>query len=422
MGEKGVLDVKIGFGKLLIGLMVFVGSVYAEPVLLDQIVAVVDDEIVLRSDVDKKLQLEVMNRGVQIRDVPPAQLQDLFNKVLENEIQRKLLLAKAREDSIEVDVELIEERVRWQIRQFKDQYGAAAFAEELKKQGLTEREVREEFRQQFSNGYLEESMLQHLSQTVTISPRDVATFREKYVRRETEVLSLSHIFIEPSASLEEQVKIRPKAEEVLKQIKAGGDFAALATQHSQDPGSASQGGDLGFFGRGTMVPEFEEVAFSLKQGEVSDLVQSKFGFHIIRLEEATGDQVRARHILFLLQADAEAAQREAMGLYRKIQEGADFADLAREHSDLAQTAARGGFINFFPRTDVPAEYADVVRSLKPGEVSLPVNAGGGWHLFRINDDANALEELAKQARLQDIFKEKLAETREKLYVDIRLDQ
>ena len=143
---------------VLIGMFLIAGGVGAELVLLDRIVAVVDDEIVLRSDVEKKLQLELMGRGVNIRSVPAGQLEDMFNKVLENEIQRKLLLAKAREDSIEADDELIEERVRAQIRQFKDQYGNEAFAAELEKQGLTERQVREEFRQQFRDQYLEQSM------------------------------------------------------------------------------------------------------------------------------------------------------------------------------------------------------------------------------------------------------------------------
>ena len=207
---------------------------------------------------------------------------------------------------------------------------------------------------------------------------------------------------------------------MLEQIKNGGDFVALATEHSQDPGSASQGGYLGFFGRGTMVPEFEEVAFGLEVGEVSELVQSPFGYHIIRVEEKQGDQVRARHILFLLQKDSEAAQQRAMDLYRQVQNGADFAGLAREHSDYEETAPRGGFLGSFAKDNLPPDY-EVVKSLKPGEISLPVQIQSGWHIFRINDDTSALEEIAKQTRLEEMFRKKLAETREKLYVDIRLE-
>lgn len=407
---------------LLIGVFLLAGTARAEPILLDKIIAVIDDKIVLRSDVENKLRMELIGRGIDVRTVPQTELENMFNKVLENEIQRNLLLVRAREDSIEVDDERVEEMVRAQVRQFKEQFGAADFAEELKKAGLTERQMRDKFREQFRNQYLERSMYEMLAQQVSVSPRDIKDFREKYRRGESNIVSLSHIFIEPVASTEQQDKIRPQAEAILERIRAGEDFAALAKEYSQDPGSASRGGDLGFFGRGTMVPAFEDVAFSLKVGEVSGLVQSQFGFHIIRVEEISGDQVRARHILFLLQKDEKASQQKAMALYQQIQDGADFAELAREHSDYEETASRGGFWANLPRSDLPSEFADVVRALKPGDVSLPVKVEGGWNLFRINDEATALEQIAKDERLQALFREKLAETRAKLYVDVRLEE
>ena len=412
---------KTRFINLLIGIFLLAGTAHAEPVLLDQIIAVVDDKIVLRSDVENKLRQELIGRRIDVRTVPQAELENMFNKILENEIQRNLLLVRAREDSIEVDDERVEESVRAQIRLIKEQFGAAAFAEELKKAGLTERQMRDNYREQIRNQYLEQSMYGLLVQQVKVSPRDIKEFQEKYRRGESSIVSLSHIFVEPAASTEQQDKIRPQAEALLERIRAGEDFADLAKEYSQDPGSASQGGDLGFFGRGTMVPAFEDVAFSLKVGEVSDLVQSQFGFHIIRVEEISGDQVRARHILFLLQKDEKASQQKAMALYQQIKDGADFAELAREHSDYEETASRGGFWQNIPRSDLPSQFAEVVRALKPGEVSLPVKMEGGWNLFRINDEATALEEIAKQERLQELFREKLAETRAKLYVDVRLE-
>ena len=410
------------FINLLIGVFLLAGTARAEPILLDKIIAVVDDKIVLRSDVENKLRMELIGRRIDVRTVPQAELENMFNKILENEIQRNLLLVRAREDSIEVDDERVEEMVRAQIRYIKEQFGAADFAEELKKEGLTERQMRDQYREHFRNQYLEDSMSQMLAQQVSVSPREIKEFEEKYRRGESSSVSLSHIFIEPAASTEQQDKIRPQAEAVLERIRTGEDFAALAKEYSQDPGSASQGGDLGFFGRGTMVPAFEDVAFSLKVGEVSDLVQSQFGFHIIRVEETSGDQVRARHILFLLQKDEKAGQQKAMALYQQIIDGADFAELAREHSDFEETASRGGFWrDDLPRENLPSEIADVVRTLKPGDVSLPVKMEGGWNIFRINDDAATLEKFAGQERLQELFREKLAETRAKLYVDVRLE-
>ena len=406
---------------LLAGLGVQAG---AEPVLLDRIVAVVDDNIVLQSEVGQKVRFELMSRGTDLRSLPQDQVQDLFNKMLENEIQRYLLLAKAKEDSIEVDNELIENLVRQEIRRLKDQNGVDVFAQELKKQGITEREVREEFRQQYRNSFLERRMYEALSQKVTVTPKEVENFQKNYRQGMSDQLSISHILIEPKPSEDRKTEARTRAAALLARVVKGEDFAELAKQHSEDPGSAAEGGDLGFFSQGTMVPEFEEVAFGLKPGEISDVVESPFGYHIIRMEEVAGAQVRARHILILLRAndaDAEGAHKKALDLYKRIQAGEDFAELARQHSTHQESAVHGGRLGVFPVTNLPPAFADAIRALKPGGISLPVKSELGWHLVRVNDDLESLEEIAKQIRLQVLFREVLAETREKRYVDVRLE-
>jgi len=412
---------------LLLSLMLGVNA-QAEPVLLDRIVAVVDNDVILQSDIEKKMQIELMSRGVNIRSVSETQLQDMYTQLLENEIQDKLLIAKAREDSIEVDTEMVEEFAREEIRGYKEKYGDTEFKKELERQGVTERQLRDDFRQKYRNEFLRRRMYESLSQSVTVSSRDVAAFRERYMAGESELVSLSHILIEPEPSAERQAEARQKAASFLTRIENGEDFAELARNHSEDPGSAVEGGDLGFFSQGTMVPEFENAAFALKPGEVSDIVQTNYGFHIIRLEEASGDQVRARHILILLrpdESDREAAHQKTLALYQRIQAGENFADLAREHSDYAPTAQRGGQMGVYTKTDLPPAFADAVRVLKPGGVTLPIFIDqedvSGWSIAKVNDDATALEEIVKQQRLQDMFRETLAKTREKLYVDVRLE-
>lgn len=260
-------------------------NVQAQSQLADRIVAVVDNEIILQSDVEKKMHFELMARGTRVQNIPEAQLRELFNQVLENEIQQKLLLVRAEEDSIEVDSEMIEEIVRSEVRRLKDQNPGGAFEAELEREGLTERQIREEFRQQYRKQFIEREMYGALSGQVNVSPRDVAEFEKNYLSGESDFVSLSHIVVMPKPTGEKVDKAKKQAEALLVRIKAGEDFAALASEYSEDPGSGSQGGDLGFFSQGTMVPEFEKVAFSLKPGEVSDLVQTQYGIHIIRTEE-----------------------------------------------------------------------------------------------------------------------------------------
>ncbi|MFT5366988.1 MAG: peptidyl-prolyl cis-trans isomerase SurA [Candidatus Latescibacterota bacterium] len=399
-------------------------DVQARPQLADRIIAVVDDEIILQSDVERTLQQDLMSKGVDVRSISEARLREMFNQILENEVQDKLLLVRAAEDSIEVDAEKIEEIVRGQMRQYKDQNGPEVFATELARAGLTERLFRDQLRQNMRKDFIRQQMHQTLSYRVNVSPRDVAEFQKEYLLGESNLVSLSHIVVSPKPTGDKVEKARKQAEELMARVKAGEDFAALAREYSEDPGSGSQGGDLGFFSRGTMVPEFEEAAFALKPGEVSDLVQTKYGFHIIRTDELEADQVRARHILLLTQldeSDVEAAQKRALDIYHRAQKGEDFAELARELSEYEQTASVGGYINVFPKDELPADFAEIGATLKPGQVSLPIQTSRGWDVVKVNDDVNSLEEILKQQKLEELFREMLANTRKKLYVDIRLE-
>jgi peptidyl-prolyl cis-trans isomerase SurA len=399
-------------------------DVQARPQLADRIIAVVDDEIILQSDVERTLQQDLMAKGVDVRSIPEAQLREMFNQILENEVQDKLLLVRAAEDSVEVDPERIEVYVREQMRQYKDQNGPEVFATELARAGLTERLFRDQLRQNLRKQGIREQMHQTLSYRVNVSPRDVAEFQKEYLLGESNLVSLSHIVVTPKPTGDKVEKARKQAEELMARVKAGEDFAALAREYSEDPGSGSQGGDLGFFSRGTMVPEFEEAAFALKPGEVSDLVQTKYGFHIIRTDELEADQVRARHILLLTQldeSDVEAAQKRALDIYHRAQKGEDFAELARELSEYEQTASVGGYINVFPKDELPADFAEIGATLKPGQVSLPIQTSRGWDVVKVNDDVDSLEEILKQQKLEELFREMLANTRKKLYVDIRLE-
>jgi peptidyl-prolyl cis-trans isomerase SurA len=399
-------------------------DVQARPQLADRIIAVVDDEIILQSDVERTLQQDLMAKGVDVRSIPEALLREMFNQILENEVQDKLLLVRAAEDSVEVDPERIEVYVREQMRQYKDQNGPEVFATELARAGLTERLFRDQLRQNLRKQGIREQMHQTLSYRVNVSPRDVAEFQKEYLLGESNLVSLSHIVVTPKPTGDKVEKARKQAEELMARVKAGEDFAALAREYSEDPGSGSQGGDLGFFSRGTMVPEFEEAAFALKPGEVSDLVQTKYGFHIIRTDELEADQVRARHILLLTQldeSDVEAAQKRALDIYHRAQKGEDFAELARELSEYEQTASVGGYINVFPKDELPADFAEIGATLKPGQVSLPIQTSRGWDVVKVNDDVDSLEEILKQQKLEELFREMLANTRKKLYVDIRLE-
>ncbi|MCE2438223.1 MAG: peptidylprolyl isomerase [Candidatus Latescibacteria bacterium] len=395
----------------------------AKPQLLDQIVAVVDDQIVLRSDVMSSMALVAMRQGLSREDLTPDRVSELFEVILGNMIQEKLLLARAEQDSIEVDEEIIERAVRSRVRELKAEHGEEAFAGQLAEGGVTERDLREQYRQEFRKDFLRQRMYTSLNQQVEVSFKDVQDYKARYKDELPPLLSISHLLVAIEASDDRAAEVRAQANAIIDRLKKGEDFAALAQQYSSDAGSREDGGDLGYFPRGRMVPAFEEAAFTLRPGEISAPVRTKFGYHIIKVEAVLGDQVRARHILIPLQPstrDVKTAYDKALDLAKKAQAGEDFAELAREHSAHEETAKKGGRLpGPFTQENLPSEFSDVLKTMRMGEVSAPIQTEYGWHVVKVNDDQDGVREIIQQVRLQERFEAVLSETRARLYVEVR---
>jgi len=208
-------------------------------------------------------------------------------------------------------------------------------------------------------------------------------------------------------------------------LAAGGDFAEVARAHSEDPGSAAHGGDLGCFSAGTMVPEFEEAAFALKPGETSEPVLSPYGYHLIKLREKREDALCANHILVLArtgEGDKDATRDELLDLQRRARAGEDFSQLARQHSDNPQTAMQGGLWGSFPREQIPEFLQPYLRGLRLGEISEPFFLEEGGHIIRINDDQAALEGLIRESRTEEAMRELIEEYRQQIHIETRLDE
>ena len=414
------------FGRRILFLLLLVSMLHpgtGEAQLLDQIVAVVDKEIILRSEIMAQIAMATMREGQRPTDFSRERVREMFGTVLENMIQEKLLLAKAREESLFVDQEMIEQAVRARVKELKAEHGETEFVRTLRENGVDERDIREQIRQEFRREFLRRQMYNRLVERVDVSELEVNAYRDRHREGLPPLLSISHILIRPEPLADRDTLAMEKARELLRRIHRGADFGELAHQFSDDPGSARDGGSLGTFERGQMVPEFEEAAFSLRPGEISEPVRTAFGYHLIKAEEVFEDRVRARHILIAMQAsalDQAAAEKKVLELKTRIEAGEDFATLARELSDHEETALIGGRIpGLYSVEEPPPLFAGAIQDMKLGELSDPVRTDHGWHLLRLNDDREALKEALKQERLQTLFEEVLAETRERLYVDIR---
>lgn len=414
-----------------IGLVVSTASGLLAQTLIDRVVAVVDKEIITESDLQERLRMIAFQN--QLDPTKP----ELRKQVLESMIAEKLILAQAIIDSVVVSPEEVTRTLDQQFANLVRQAGSQEKLEQYygKPLALLKREYRDEMRKQL----LVSRVRQTREANIHVAQREVEEFFEAYkdsLPRVPEELELSHIFITPKADSAHELRTRQRLEAILDSIRAGGDFADFAKRYGQD-GTASQGGDLGWAKRGTFVPAFEEVVFSLKENEISNGFKTQFGYHIVQLLERRGESVHARHILLRTEkgAEADSAVVEQLRQWRqRAMKGESFADLARKYSEDEENKALGGDLGQVNADQLEGDFATVVKDLKEGEMSEPhrVPLGNSYgyqivllrkripaHEMNMKDDFKRIEQLALYVKKNRLYTEWVDELKSKIYWEIR---
>ncbi len=273
-------------------IFLFVSDSFSQKEIIDKVVANVGSEVVLLSDVEDQYAMMEAQQGT---------LPEGFRcNIMDNILIQKLLVNQAKLDSIEVSDDEVEAQLKARIdqilaymnndvSQFEAYYGQSIAA------------VKERFRTDLRNQLLADRMKQKIMGTIPITPIEVKEFFDRipkdslpYFSAEVEIAEL---VMKPKVNDIEKQKAIDKLNDILTKIKAGEDFAELANKYSDDPGSGHMGGDLGWTKRGSFVPEFEAAAYRLEVGEISPIIETEFGFHIIQLIERRGNSIHTRHIL-----------------------------------------------------------------------------------------------------------------------------
>jgi peptidyl-prolyl cis-trans isomerase C len=250
------------------------------PAVIPDVVARVNGETVTKAQFeDAVAAVEQRNQG----PVPPEQRDRVYRGVLDQLVGIRLLAQEAAARKVAVP----EAEVEAQLAQMRKQFPSeAVFTEALKQQNKTVDMLKAEARDSMA---IQKMLEEALAGKIAVTPQQAQDYYDKNPEqfKRPEQVRASHILIsvQQDADVAAKAAAKRKAEGVLKQVKAGGDFSVLAKENSQDPGSAINGGDLGFFQRGQMVPPFDQAAFTMKPGSTSDLVETQFGYHIIRVTE-----------------------------------------------------------------------------------------------------------------------------------------
>lgn len=420
--------------KFLLVYFVLIGMLNAQQVL-DKIVAVVDNEIILQSEFDFRASAEAQQRNINPADTT------FRRQVLNAMIEEKLLYAQAELDSITVTDEQVKQQLDYQINYFIQQYGSREKLEQV--YGMPIEKLKRSLQDDTKKNLMAEMLKQKKFAQLEASRKEIEEFYDTFkdsLGVVAEKFKIGHIFQNPKTGERVKKIAREFAVSLLDSLKKGADFAKLATKYSDDPGSAAQGGDLGSVKRGVFYPEFEAVAFSLAPNQLSGIVESPVGFHIIQLLERRGESIHTRHILVKVKSDDES-DLKAIEFLTEIRDSIvrgknTFQYYARLYSDDKETAKFGGDLGTFETSQLDKPLLDIIYKLKEGDISFPKRLDVdknvyGYHIVKLEKripqhkanldiDFPELKKMTEYYKKQKLYVKWIDEIKGRIHWDVRL--
>lgn len=418
---------------LLFSLVISSSSLKSQ--IVDGIAAIVGDEIILKSEVDQFAQTQALRMRID-PSRNPNRYQSIWRKTLETMIDQKILLDRAELDSIEVSEKEVEQALNEQIDGIIERVGSREKAEEIL--GYPISKLRRNYREEIRKQRLVEKIQQQKFNDITVGRREVEEFFSQYADSLPEInpgVKISHILIEIKAGSNADSLALNKIDSILTTIKSGEDFSELASLYSDDTNSALNGGELGFMKRGTLVPEFEEAAYSLSPGDISEIVRTEFGYHIIKLIERRGERINVKHILIMPKTgkyDEDKVVILLKDLRARIISGESFEDVAGEYSDDPEVAINNGNLGWYDLTSLSIpQFAEVLDTLKVGNISKPIKTDYGYHIIKsidireggkltLEDNWYELESIVIRNKRLQVYNEWLDSIRDEVYIDIKM--
>ena len=386
--------------------------------MLDGIAAVVNDGVVLKSELAMELERIVARLQEQGTPLPPQR--QLVQQVLERLVITRIQLQRADRLGIQVPDEMVNQALN-NVAQ-RNGVALADLPGLLAREGINYNGYRRELREQLT---LEQLRQRDVVARIAVTPREVEEFMARQVGREflNQDFLLSHILISVSSSADTQAieAARGRVEDLYRRIQSGEAFAELAVAFS-DGQQALEGGSLGWRNGQELPSLFQDVAPSLAVGDVSEPIRSASGFHLIRLDDRRGgervmeDQTRVRHILLTTNEvlDDDAVRQRLADIRRQIVEGSEFAAVAKVVSEDPGSAVEGGDLGWSVAGDFVPAFQQVIEGLAPGELSEPFQTPFGWHIAEVIERRvhDATDDRQRQQAVMAVRNSKLGEETE----------
>ena len=412
----------------------------ASPIEVDRIVAVVNDEAITMGELQARLASVLRQMREQNVPLPPQEV--IERQMLERMITERVQLQEAKESGVLVSNEELDDSLQ-RIAE-NNKLSMAAFREALEKDGIRWGKFREEIRSEITLARLRE---REVSRRASISDGEIDNYinnPDSGAQTEKMLVNLSHIVLQvpENATPDQLMRIGARAQTALAQVQNGEDFAKVAASFSNAP-DGLKGGALGLRPIDRLPLLYAELAKKLQQGEVSEIVRSPAGFHIVKLIEkrngeakplsASTQQTHARHILIKVNELISAAEAEhkMQALKERLDNGADFAELARQHSnDLS--AAKGGDLGWLYAGDTVPEFEAAMNALQINQISAPIQSPFGFHLIQVlarrvgelsvERQRMAARQVLRERKADEVYQDWVRQLRDRAYVEDRLKE
>ncbi len=404
-------------------------------VVLDRIVAVVNDEVITRHELEERVKFATKQLRQQGTPLPPKDA--LERQLLDRMVTDRVQLQFAKETGLRVDDTELDRAIN-RIAQ-ENKMTAQQLRQALDKDGVPFARFRDDIRNEIVITRLREREVDH---KIVVTEGEIDNFLSLQQRADVnDEYNLSHILVVvPENASPEQIQARrERAEQAYAQLKGGADFRQVAVAFSEAP-DALQGGTMGWRPSSRLPTLFTDALKSLRAGELSPILRSANGFHILKLNDKRGggapvivQQTHARHILMKtneLVSESEARNR-LLALKERLENKADFAALARAHSEDA-SATKGGDLGWLSPGDTVPEFERAMNALKPGEVSAPVQTPFGWHLIQVlerrNEDMSkerqrlAARQTLRARKSDEAYQEWVRQLRDRAYIELRPEE
>ncbi|MEE2699997.1 MAG: peptidylprolyl isomerase [Bacteroidota bacterium] len=412
-------------------------NVFAQKVI-DRVDAIVGNEIILTSDIEAQYQQYLAQGYTNIGEIRCQVIEDL--------LYQKLLLNQAKIDSLEVSEQEVKSELEKRIRYFVAQVGSKEKLEEFYGKSIIE--IKSEFKDLINDQLLSQRMQAEITAGIQLTPAEVKIYFNNLPKDSLPIIEaeveLSQIVMKPTISEVEKERIKQKLSRIKERIENGEDFKVLATLYSDDLGSANNGGELGFVERRDLVPAFEAAAYKLKGDEISDIIESESGYHIVQLIERRGEQINVRHILLKHKVSSTQLMETKSAIEdvaKQISSGeVTFEQAALYFSDDESKNNEGLLINpnsgssMFIMKDLDPSLYFVIEKMEDNEISSPViiQMQDGQKAYRIVklrkkknahtanlvDDYDKIRNVALSEKKQEVVNKWLKEKIEKTYIKL----